>query len=58
MKTELKQIKIEGRKVWQWRILAGRKILAGGMCATKADAKNDSAIWLRDAHAMQPNIRS
>jgi hypothetical protein len=57
MKTELKKKKIDGQTVWEWWIKDGRKILAGGMCATKSDAKNDAAIW-RDAHAMQPNIRS
>jgi hypothetical protein len=57
MKTELKKKKIDGQTVWEWWIKDGRKILAGGMCATKSDAKNDAAIW-RDAHAMQPNASS
>jgi hypothetical protein len=41
-KIEIKRIQVEGRKVWQWRILQGRKILFGGMCATKKDAENDA----------------
>jgi hypothetical protein len=37
-KIEIKRIQVEGRKVWQWRILEGRKILFGGLCATKKEA--------------------
>ena len=55
MKTEIKKIKIEGRKVWQWRILDGRRIAYGGLCATKRDAANDAGIVLRDALATRPN---
>lgn len=55
MKIQIKQIKIEGRKVWQWRILDGRRIAYGGLCATKRDAANDAGIVLRDATATRPN---
>ena len=47
MKIELKKIQVEGRKVWQWWVKRGRKILAGGMCATKKDAANDAGVWMR-----------
>ena len=47
-KIEIKRIQVEGRKVWQWRILEGRKILFGGMCATKKDAANDAGIVWRE----------
>lgn len=47
-KIEIKRIQVEGRKVWQWRILQGRKILFGGMCATKKDAENDADIVWRE----------
>lgn len=55
MKTQIKKVTIEGRKVWQWRILDGRRIAYGGLCATKRDAANDSGIVLRDALATCPN---
>lgn len=55
MKTELKKKTYDGQKVWEWWVKDGRKILAGGICFTKADAKNDAAIWLRDATATRPN---
>jgi hypothetical protein len=45
---EIKRIQVEGRNVWQWRILEGRKILFGGMCATKKDAVNDAGIIWRE----------
>ena len=47
MKIELKKIQVGGRKVWQWWVKRGRKILAGGMCATKKDAANDAGVWMR-----------
>ena len=55
MKTQIKKVTIEGRKVWQWRILDGRRIAYGGLCATKRDAANDAGIVLRDALATRPN---
>lgn len=44
MKTEIKKITIEGRKVWQWRNKEGRRIVSGGYCLTKRDAVNDARI--------------
>ena len=55
MRTEIKKAKYDGKWVWEWWIKTGRKILAGGICFSKADAKNDAAIWLRDATATRPN---
>ena len=40
--------KYEGKKVWEWWVQDGQKTVAGGICATKADAKNDASIWVRD----------
>jgi hypothetical protein len=57
MKTQIKKVTIEGRKVWQWRILDGRRIAYGGLCATKRDAANDAGIVLRDALATRPNAK-
>lgn len=54
MKTELKKIQVENRKVWQWRVKQGREILAGGWCATKKDAANDAAVWLRAYQTINP----
>ena len=54
MKIELKKIQVEGRKVWQWWVKRGRKILAGGMCATKKDAANDAGVWMRLNDQAQP----
>lgn len=48
MKLELKKKKIEGQTVWEWWVKEGRKIIAGGMCSTKADAANDAKIWMDD----------
>jgi hypothetical protein len=58
MKTQIKKVTIEGRKVWQWRILDGRRTASGGLCATKRDAANDAGIVLRDALATRPNEKS
>lgn len=57
MKTQIKKSTIEGRKVWQWRIMDGRKIAYGGLGATKRDAANDAGIVLRDALATRPNVQ-
>ncbi len=48
MKIQIGKVEIEGRKVWQWQILKGHRVVYGGMCATKKDALNDSQIVLRD----------
>lgn len=48
MKLELKKKKIEGRPVWEWWVKENRKIIAGGMCATKKDAAIDAKIWMDD----------
>jgi hypothetical protein len=55
MKTVIKRIQVEGKKVWQWHILKGRKVEYGGMCSTRKDAENDAAIVLRDALTKRPN---
>lgn len=47
MKIKFKRVQVEGRKVWQWWIKQGNNILAGGMCATKADAINDAGAWIK-----------
>ena len=44
MKTDIKKITIEGRKVWQWTNKEGRKIISRGYCRTKRDAVNDALI--------------
>lgn len=44
MKTQIKKIRVDGKQVWEWRILDGRKVLFGGMCATKKDAVNDASV--------------
>ncbi len=41
-------IQREGR-VWAWAVFNGSVQVAGGYCATKRDALNDSTIWLRCA---------
>ena len=38
MKTKI----AKERKVWRWEIREGRKVVAGGYCATKRDAVNDA----------------
>lgn len=40
------------RTVYAWYVMAGRKTLAGGYCATPADARSDAMLWLRD----QPSL--
>lgn len=35
---------VDGRRVWQWFVKCGRKVLAGGMAATRRDAINDARI--------------
>jgi len=47
MKTQIQQITVDGRKVWQWYVLSGRRIVYGGFSASKADALNDIAILLQ-----------
>jgi len=44
MKTDIKKITIEGRKVWQWTNKEGRRIISRGYCRTKRDAVNDALI--------------
>lgn len=44
MKTDIKKITIEGRKVWQWTNKEGRRIISRGYCCTKRDAVNDARI--------------
>lgn len=46
MKIQIQHIKIKGRKVWEWRIRAGRRITHGGFAATKQDAEGDAIIVL------------
>ena len=44
MKTVLTKI---SSRIWQWDIFTPEGThAAGGYCATKADAANDSASWL------------
>jgi hypothetical protein len=43
MKTIIRKVRIEGKSVWQWRIMQGRKVLSGGLCATMQDARSDAA---------------
>lgn len=43
MKTTIKQIEIDGVKVWEWVITNGKSFLFGGYCATKEDAENDAS---------------
>lgn len=42
----IKPVRVEGRRVWEWKIKQGDKLISGGLCATKADAKNDAGIML------------
>lgn len=44
MKTDIKKITIEGRKVWQWTNKEGQRIISRGYCRTKRDAVNDALI--------------
>jgi hypothetical protein len=44
MKTDIKKIRLEGRKVWQWTNKEGRRIVSRGYCRTKRDAVNDALI--------------
>ena len=46
MKTENAIIR-ESARCWRWEVRQGRKIIAGGYCATKKAAKNDMGVWLR-----------
>lgn len=43
----MKTIITKEKKPWLWQIKQGRKIIAGGYCRTKKDAKADAATWLR-----------
>jgi hypothetical protein len=44
MKTDIKKIRLEGRKVWQWTNKEGRRIVSRGYCRTKRDAVNDALM--------------
>lgn len=58
MKTKIVLKKIRGRTpvtdrpssrmIWQWRVMEGRKIVYGGLCATKRDAMNDARSMLTE----------
>lgn len=48
MKIKITRVTIDGIRVWQWRIMQGRKIAFGGLCRTKRDALNDAGIVLRE----------
>ena len=41
-------------RVWRWEVRQGRKILAGGYCATKKDATNDGGVWMRRNDRTEP----
>lgn len=45
MKTIIQKTTIEGRKVWKWSVKSGAKVLGGGLCASRTDAKNDAHIF-------------
>lgn len=57
MKIELNPTTIEGRRVWEWWVKQGRRVLAGGMCATKADAAHDAGVWLSLHRQIPPDRR-
>ena len=43
MKTIVKKY----HKIWEWQVIQGRKVIAGGYGRTKKDATNDLNVWLR-----------
>lgn len=43
MKTVVKKY----HKIWEWQVIQGRKVIAGGYGRTKKDATNDLNVWLR-----------
>lgn len=53
-RIEYKRVQVEGRKVWEWWIKQGRKILFGGMCATKKDAENDVRVMMENEKLTNP----
>ncbi len=43
MKTIVKKY----HKIWEWQVIQGHKVIAGGYGRTKKDATNDLNVWLR-----------
>ena len=43
MKTIVKKYHL----IWEWQVIQGRKVIAGGYGRTKKDATNDLNVWLR-----------
>ena len=41
MKTIIKKY----HKIWEWQIIQGGKVIAGGYGRTKKDATNDADVW-------------
>lgn len=43
----MKTIVKKDPKIWEWQVIQGRKVIAGGYGRTKKDATNDLNVWLR-----------
>jgi hypothetical protein len=42
------EIQHTGRNVFEWSVCRGSEVIAGGFCASEADAWNDGRIWLSE----------
>ena len=58
MQTEIKKTKLENKTVWQWQVFNGAEIIAGGLCATKSDAQNDSSIYAANKKINSAEIKA